>query len=241
MEEIGTFSNPIMLVPESHLVGIKSFNLYAGRDLLFKYSRLDKEGKTGLNELKYDKENDFFLSNVISNRFLTFNEVKIALYLYHKLFFTLGEVFSVSRTSIRRNNSGEVASINVGQMGELFIGNDASTVRTGFFEIDKIESLTELLKKDLGMSISPARLTGFLLNLHRFSYITLTYINWYNTKNGLKCLRERIREHNMTSSECEHYTMGRSVLKHIRICERMVRVDMSDKWHKKEPRTEAPS
>lgn len=232
MEEIGTLSNPIILVPESHLAGIKSFDLYANRDLLIKCSRLSEEGKTGLNELKYEKENDFYLSNVISNRFLTFNEVKIALYLYHKLFFTLGEVFSVSRTSISRNNSGGAASINVGQMGALCIGNDTSTVRTGFFEIDKIESLTELLKKDLGMSISPARLTGFLLNLHRFSYITLTYINWYNTKNGLKELRDMIREHNMPSSECEYYTMGRSVLKHIRICERMVKVDMSDKWYK---------
>ncbi|MGL4579662.1 MAG: hypothetical protein ACRCVP_12295 [Shewanella xiamenensis] len=56
MDEIGTLSNPIILVPESHLVGIKSFDLYANRDLLMKYSRLSEEDKTGLNELKYEKE-----------------------------------------------------------------------------------------------------------------------------------------------------------------------------------------
>jgi hypothetical protein len=233
MEEIGTFDNPIMLVPESHLVGIKSFNLYADRELLFKYSRLGDESKTGLNELKYDKDNDFFLSNVISNNFLAFNEVKIALYLYQKLFFTLGEIFSVSRSDVRRNNSGGTTSINVGELGWVFIGNDESTVKTGCFEVDGIKSLTELLAHDLGVSITPSRLTGLLRTLHSFSYITLTYINWYNTKDGLKVLREMSREHNMSSSECENLTMGRSVLKHIRICERMVKVDMSDKWHKR--------
>lgn len=241
MDEIGTDDNPIMLVPESHLAGGRTLNLYADRDLLFKYSKLGEEDKTGLNELKYDKENDFFLSNVILNRFLSCNEVKIALYLYHKLFFTLGEIFSVSRTVVSRNNSGGTASINVGEIGWVFIGTDDSTVRTGCFEVEKIKSLTELLAQDLGISITPSRLTGLLLKLHRFSYITLTYINWYNTKDGLKMLRKEIRNSNITSSECENLTMGRSVLKHIRICERMVRVDMSNKWHKKEPRTEAQS
>ncbi len=237
MEEIGTYNNPIMLVPESHLAGGRTFNLYADRDLLFKHSKLGEKDKTGLSELKYGKENDFFLSNVILNSFLSCNEVKIVLYLYHKLFFTLGEIFSVSRTVVSRNNSGGTASINIGQRGEVFIGNNDSTVRIGYFEVEKIKSLTELLAQDLGISITPSRLTGVLLKLHRFSYITLTYINWYNTKDGLKALRKKIRDNNITSSECESLTMGRSVLKHIRICERMVRVDMSNKWHKKEPIT----
>jgi hypothetical protein len=68
--------------------------------------------------------------------------------------------------------------------------------------------------------------------LHSYSYITLTYINWYNTKDGLKVLREMSREHK-SSSECESLTMGRSVLKHIRICERMTKVDMSSRWYQK--------
>lgn len=101
------------------------------------------------------------------------------------------------------------------------------------FEVDKIQCLTELLKSELGIRISESRLTGILRTLHRYSYITLTDINWYNSKEGLSQLRELVNEGEMTRDDCDAWISGRSVLKHIRICKRMVHVNMSPHWFMK--------
>ncbi|EGT3628261.1 hypothetical protein FAP94_18040 [Morganella morganii] len=236
MAQIGTCGNPILLVPESHLESVRGVNIYMERDLLFSLSTFGENNTAGLSELRYESSKDYFILNVISNSFMTLNETKIALFLHEQLKknINLGsEVYSVSRKNVRRNGSGLGGSIDVGEMGYLMIGNEGSLTKMELFEVDKIQCLTELLKSELGISISESRLTGILRTLHRYSYITLTDINWYNSKEGVSQLRELVHEGEMTEEDCQAWTSGRSVLKHIRICKRMVHVNMSPHWFMK--------
>ncbi|MFC1518831.1 hypothetical protein ACFL6Z_03840 [Pseudomonadota bacterium] len=229
--EIGTDANPIILTPESHLFGVKSIQLYEERKLLLEYSTFSDAEQLGLSEAKYEKDCDHYIANVISNVWLNHKELKVAIYLYLKLNDSGGDVFRVA--SREKNSKKKIGknSTHIGEVGFITIGNDESTIKSSFVNIEGIDSLSNLIEADLGFIIDAPRLTGILRKLHRFSYITLTDINYWNTRDGLSELRSTFNEKkSFTVEDTLYNTSSRSVYKHIRICERMKRVWMVDKW-----------
>ncbi len=235
MAEIGTIKNPIIPVPESITQKKQENSIYMARFFLDYYSDFQySEGSEAaeLSDLKYEKNSDYFCSNVYSNPFLKINEIKIALFLYSRFNsrYFLGEVFSVSRKNIRRNKNGLGGGINVGELGYIVIGHEDAPSKEAIFEFDEVECLTDLVRCELDIRISESRLVEVLKILHSFSYITMTNINWYNTKSGVEYLREMLKSSYYDLDDVRGFISGRSVLKYIRICKRMVHSDMSYHW-----------
>ncbi len=89
--------------------------------------------------------------------------------------------------------------------------------------------LSYILAENLNIVMSPPRLTGLLRKLHGFGYITLTDINYHNSKYGNEDLRLMLKD-GLESEECFKRTSGRAMVKHIRVSKYLQRVDISKRW-----------
>lgn len=231
LTEIGTDSNPIILTPELHVPSSsRTVPLYERRSLLHKHSIIGDFEENDLNEVKYETDRDYFVSNIISNTWLNHKEVKIAIYLYSLLDDSIGNIFKVCSMS---QNSKKVVGNNEPKLGECGYLTLESGDRKliSCCAIKEVESLSDKIYSDLGFTVDGPRLTGILRKLHRFSYITLTDINYWNTKNGLNELKLKYKKKGgFTAADVLYKTSSRSVFKHVRISKYMIKVWVSNKW-----------
>ncbi|NSM23266.1 hypothetical protein HT094_02285 [Shewanella sp. ZOR0012] len=223
MSNIGTEINPIILTPESSSPSLAMNDLYSKRDFLLECTRLGMTGQN-IEDLNRDFQESNYVLNVISNPYLDANLVKMALFLYTKLD-EEGSIFVVSRSEV-----DEVNLEYYGSDGNIYLKSRDGYVDVKPYNFNDIRILSGEIFDVLNMVLSFPRLTGSLRTLHRFSYITVTDINEHNTVDGVKLLREKLKNKKITSDKCHKYTLGRSPLKHIRISNYMRAVDLSDRW-----------
>ncbi|MCG7566608.1 hypothetical protein MHM95_09925 [Pseudoalteromonas sp. CnMc7-15] len=140
-----------------------------------KHMKLPHEKGTFLNFYKLKQDEPLsFVTNVISNPHLSVLEIKLALYLYDLFQFEMpeGGVFLLDK------------GLNADNVGK-FVGTDDFLYHSFPSESQPMFDLGEAVHfqnvmKDLHLEYSEAEVRHAVLNLHNFSYITVTEIGWGN-------------------------------------------------------------
>ncbi len=203
---VGTRRNPVKPVPEN-----------SARPLLKKYSLVTVNEKTELHKIKEIYNGEIFLLNIISNPHLLKDEIRLAIYLLHRLYASSELFLTIEVLEFD-------VEVNYGEDGLLHVGK-LNSKRYEEFVLDRmiINLLDEL--RDLKIKFTSARLIAALKRLHDFGYITITEINLANTYEGQKI-------HNRGKS--------RARLRHIRLSEEMQKKDISRRWLNKSTKHTKP-
>ncbi|UDM62955.1 hypothetical protein KIJ96_06855 [Pseudoalteromonas piscicida] len=140
-----------------------------------KYMKLPHENGTFLNfyKLKQDNPNSFMM-NVISNPHLSNLEVKIALYLYDLFQFemTEGGVFLLDRGLSAENIGKFIGTDN-------FLYHSFPSDSQPMFDLDNALHFQDVMNC-LHLEYLESEVRQAVLNLHNFSYITVTEVGWRN-------------------------------------------------------------
>lgn len=209
--KIGTDENPIVLVPESaprvKLIKHLYLDCFKSRDIDF------KKNNAGIDLNKWgSSERDYYISNVIRNKFLNHVETKLALHLYNLFcgdngIYFPGYVFVVRdtpqyKTLIRRYGYG-LTICNYHKTENIYHGLESFR--------DLYDDLGFLFEKYCASDLASA-----LQTLHDFAYITVTDI-----------VEENLNSNRYLSStdipKFESKIIKRKPrLKHIRLCRWMI-------------------
>lgn len=214
---IGTKNNPIRLVNES-----------IERPLLVQCCRNTSSGGFDFHDLQ-DFGEDVYLRNVISNPFLTGQEIKLAIYFFVELEGESGKVFSTSTDLF--------GFLPANTYGEWFFDKETEDWRSGIafgFEDtlrSKIIFTNEhgyypslvIAASSMGIKVTSHRLIALIRRLHDFGYITVTDITLRNTY-----------EYTHSPKDSEE---SRARLRHIRLCKGMQRKDLSSRWYNRKKKT----
>lgn len=168
---IGTKEHPIKLKQ----INDDDYSFQIERTLLHKYTKKRIKGKNqdGDEDLfKFKKlepsidEYFTYSHNLISNPFLTPQQIKVGLALYYILFDNkFGEILITSTRSLDVDK--------IGYLGELVVKKGQQIKR---FSLSERDRLKDILEHDFNITINNQKLNESLNVLHQFAYITLTEI-----------------------------------------------------------------
>jgi hypothetical protein len=137
-----------------------------GGDKLFKFKKLESS------------QDQYFTysHNLLSNRTLTPQQIKVGLALYYILFNQKwGEIFITSTRKLDLDK--------IGYLGELVVKKGQ---RIKKFNLNEQDRLKDILESDFNITINNQKLNESLTVLHQFAYITLTEITPDNLFSGDK-------------------------------------------------------
>jgi len=180
---LGTETLPLKLTSHGGSEHSKSILINSGdfsthrKSLNSKYMDLPHEKGTFLNFYKVKQElPGAFIKNLITNPNLSALEIKLALYLYEcfQAKFPEGGVFILDR------------GLTVDNIGK-FIGKDNflyysfPSEAQPFFDLDFAMHFQSIMK-DMHIEYCESDVRQAILNLHNFSYITVTEVRWPNVQ-----------------------------------------------------------
>lgn len=159
---------------KSSLINSGDFSTYRS-NLNEKYIKLPHESGTYLNFYKLKQDSPLsFIINVISNPNLSALEIKLALYLYDLFQFEIpeGGVFLLDK-GLSADNIGKFIGTN------NFLYHSFPSESQPMFDLNSAVHFQGIMQ-DLHLEYSEAEVRQAILNLHNFSYITVTEIGWRN-------------------------------------------------------------
>jgi hypothetical protein len=159
---------------KSSLTNTGDFSTYRA-NLNEKYIKLPHENGTYLNFYKLKQENPLsFIKNVISNPYLNALEIKLALHFYDLFQFEMpeGGVFLLDKGLSAENIGKFIGTDN-------FLYHSFPSDSQPMFDLDNALHFQDVMNY-LHLEYSEAEVRQAVLNLHNFSYITVTEIGWRN-------------------------------------------------------------
>ncbi|WAJ69538.1 hypothetical protein [Catenovulum adriaticum] len=199
---IGTEDNPLWVIPEN-----------TTRKLLNEHSKY-KEEKIDLSRTPSNRSTkNLYIGNILSNPYLTLEEVKIAYYLYELI-----EEEGLNEKIILTSKKEKTSFRGIGEYGSIYFSNKNKPI-CGTLQIEKFSFLDYLHKSNL--KIQQNELINYLNRLHGFYYITCTEICesnldyvWSNKKHSAK----------------EILLSDKADIVFVRINEYFTKIDMARSW-----------